>query len=594
MLKRIYKWLSKKSNQKGSTLTITLAVIAVISASAVAVTGLTINLAGQTNSQINSVNDEATGKALITEMINEFQAYVDAQAQTSGYSPSISDVTFQEVTSQFPDFGTSTSQVFKFSYLLSNGNTLYKYAYVSSTGSSANTDTPLEFQLATEGDLILNSGYYEDSKIYADNIYVSDQAVWEEDDVVYEYAGIYEDYRITPSSSTYPTFSGGNDPSELYYKTSYKYCNGNCFTVTEDMSSPFVLKTAIYNDVEGSQLADQGVVSDVTITDFFTDFTFGDFVIDMVTNTMPTNGTSINGSISSYSVENVEAFVRANMGAPFRNNGRSDRPYSEVTNFNRYTPWSNNETIRYSYAYDGDLLISNDHTVTDYENEGLVVLGNLTINNTDTRDDLYLRGTYLVTGNLEIIGDDIDINRAAFIVLGQTYIDLSYGGEIETQGNNYELTILSGDTIFFEGNAEDYLLSDPVTFTGFLYSETSIWIDCVESKMSFEGSIYARASEDTNYPIPMIDDEGNQVHGIVINSYKGYTNAYTVWDWDEWAYVKDVDYVPGTQDADNRFVLFGIDSNQYSNNFLFPPQFSNVVVENGNFTIFVSEFKKEE
>ena len=72
-------------NERGSTLTITLAVIAVLSFSVVSVTRLTVNLSSATTQHMLTANDEALGKALITKAINDMQVYITTEKSYDGF-----------------------------------------------------------------------------------------------------------------------------------------------------------------------------------------------------------------------------------------------------------------------------------------------------------------------------------------------------------------------------------------------------------------------------------------------------------------------------------------------------------------------------
>ena len=167
-------------NQRGSTLSITIIVIAVLSFSITAITKTTVNLSGSTTAELVAVNNESKGKALITQSINEFETYITATDSYTDFNNVeigrlLRDygVVITDDTSKFPQFGDlngKTTKVYKFSFNLANGDTLYKYAYMSNSGSAVDTYLPFEFSIATEGDLILNGGYYDDISMYGKNI----------------------------------------------------------------------------------------------------------------------------------------------------------------------------------------------------------------------------------------------------------------------------------------------------------------------------------------------------------------------------------------------------------------------------------------
>jgi hypothetical protein len=595
MLKKIFN-NRILNNQRGSTLTITIVVIAVLTFSITSITKLTINLSGSTSSYVDNVNDEAIGKGLIIEAIGQFQSYIDNSGTFEDFNNVeiprlLSELTVivEDVTDLFPEFGETaeaTTMVYKFAYLLDNGDTLYKYVYVSTTGSSYDTYDPYEFALGTEGDLILNGGVYEDLMMFGNNVYLSSIAPFTEDDLTY----IGDTDHITPySSGSYPVFTVSNIQSEIFYGQKYQYCTIGCYTVTEDSSSPMVINKSVYQDVEGSSLSDQGNISNQTISSFFNDFSFEDFAMEYATEVMPTGNMVINDPIN---LDNFASVILANSGTVNRNRF-PNTPYVDVTNYNRYTPWDSNESLNYSYVYNGDLTISNRHEITDADGEGLIVLGDLHLDNDSSRKTARIRGTYLVTGDLYLDGYSLNFNKATFIVFGETHINLNYGSSFNTWSQNYELSIIGMDNIIILGNNEDDQVSTPSLLTMLLYSEESIFIDAVESKYNMEGAIFARAAGVSGNYLDIEDEYGVPIQGIVINSYRGYVDESYTFNWWTWDWEKDITFVPSNNLSANRFYLTDVPYTQFQQTFMNIPDHENVTVTDGTFTYETSEWKKE-
>lgn len=596
MFKRLFNKFGILHNQKGSSLSTAIIVVAVLAFSVTTITRLTITLSGTTTTILENVNDEADGKGLITKAINDFEIYIEAGNSYDDYNTTQIPAVFTSIgvivtdeTDNFPDFGEGSgnlTKVYKFAYPLSQGDTIYKYVYVSSAGSTYETYHPFDFSIGTEGDLILNGGYYEDIKMFGNNIYVSDAAPWTEDDLTF----LPISDHLTPySSASYPVFTDSGFESQIFVGNTYQYCTSNCFSVTSDSSNPYVIDKSNYVDVNGGSLSDTGDIQPDHIISFFNNFDFEDFVVEYATQILPTSSRTISGNVT---LANLESVIRANMDT--RSGGQyPNTPYVDVTNDSRYTPWRSNESINYGYAYDGDLTIANRHIITDYDDEGLVVLGDLHITNDSDNNTERIRGTYLVTGDLYLDGYSNDFNRATFIVLGQVFVNYIYGYEINTWSNNYELSIIAMDNIIIDGTHENYGTADPDPLTALLYSEESIFIDAVESKFQIEGAIFARAAGNSGNYLNIEDELGNPIQGIVINSYQGYVSKWYEWDWNTWEWVKDIDYIPSNNDNDHRFYISPVDASDFQNTFMNIPAYSGVTVSDGEFTFEKSEWKIE-
>lgn len=591
MIKAIKRLFNNKiiRNENGSTLTMVIVVIAVLSFTVTTVTAETINLSSSTTANLEVTNDESVGKGLITQSIYELEEYItngnsydDFNNNEIGRIYTDYSVIAEDVTDLFPEFGDlngKTTKVYKFSYLLLNGTFLTKYAYLSTAGTSVDTPHPWQFSMGTNGDLVLNGGYYEDIDIFGHSIYINKTAPWYEDDVMFEHF-------VTPSSSSvYPDFKQGNDEVDVWVTDEYKYCVSDCYTVDPTGTNPYVLNTDLMQDVEGGSLSEPGNLQSENITDFFSGFDFEAFVVDQVTNNLPTDNKSISDTLT---LENIEEVIRENMGvATYKKNCKvrkwPSEAYVNITNDSCYD-FDENLTFRTGAVYDGDLIINEEVWFNDYDNEGLIVLGNLTINSDDSQQDW--RGTVVVTGNLTFTGNQKLFDESMFIVLGKTefYMD-DYEG-VETHNDNRAFTILSQDSIFITSINETNDNTDFDYFVGFFYTEESIWIDTVNSKLIMKGSLYARATGNTNYPLFMEDELENQVHGIVVNSYRGYTYASYNWWWGQWF----VNHVPSNQVDNNRFQIQAVQENKMTKSFFNIPDLDNVTVSDGPVTIYTSEW----
>ena len=75
-----------------------------------------------------------------------------------------------ELFDGFGDNDNVNSRIYKFTYQMSNGQTLFKYSYISAVGSTVDTPHPFSFSVGTDADLVLNGGYYENVSLYGKNL----------------------------------------------------------------------------------------------------------------------------------------------------------------------------------------------------------------------------------------------------------------------------------------------------------------------------------------------------------------------------------------------------------------------------------------
>ena len=587
------------NNQRGSTLSITIIVVAVLAFSITSITKMTVNLSGSTTAELEAVNDESIGKGLITQSIFEFEQYIVATNSYDDFNNieisrilNTYNVIVTDETSNFPDFGDSNgnlTKVYKFAYTLLNGATLHKYAYMSNSGSSVDTFHPYEFTLGTEGDLILNGGYYDEIMMFGNNIYLSNVSPWEEDLLTY----LPTSYHLTPSSSgIYPVFTDNGDSSEIFYTEDYQYCTSTCYTVTEDGSNPYVINKDNYVDVDGSSYADPGDVQSDNIISFFNAFSFEDFVIEEATNHLPTDNKTITDPMTLATFETV---IRNNMDTiTYKANGKTVQSYPstayvDITNDSNYTYLTSNENLRFGAVYDGDLEIRRNSKMQDWNDEGFIILGDLTINNQDDGTDRDITGTYIITGDLNIIGEGLDLDKVTFIVFGEVLVDHNYGSDFDN-GGGYDLSIVAQDNVKIIGRSESYGTTSPSRVGMLVYTEESILIDGVNSKLLVEGGFFARALGNSSNPLFLEDQNGTQINGIVINSYRGYADLSYSFDWGLWDWVKDITYVPSNQDSANRFSIRAVPYSNIQNMFENIPTFEGVTVSDGAYTLETSEF----
>lgn len=643
---KLFKKLFKNNilnNERGSSLAITIIVVAVLAFSVTSLTKMTVNLSGATTAELNAVNDESIGKGVITAAITEYEAYVREVKLYTGFTTSL-PVTYSDVTSLFPLFGVelfgSETKVIKFEYALNNGDTIYKEVYISKSngstgGSSLDSPHPYDFSIATEGDLILNGGIYDDVNIYGKNIYLGNVAPftvaastaisgWT------TYAVDAEDFITTGNNGTFPAFSEGDNDSKIFYSEDYKYCTGTCFSVEDDSSEAYTINKNNYTDVEGSSLNDQGDIQNLSILDFFNQFDFNEYLEYITTEVGPTGNQSFTADVD---VDTFISVIRANSDYVTRNgngngngngggwgwwnnnNNNTNRwrypnePYADVSRMN--IDWDSGSQVVLETASVFDcaeagvsrLLPWDGLRMENPDTEALVVIGDMEISNWQNYSE-EIEGTFIVTGDLYFTGKNIDFTGATFIVFGETFFDFEDGSGFYTTSNDTQLAVYSYDNIQILNDWNSAYTTDPSNVTGLLYTEESIYVDAIPANFEFEGLLLARASDrDSHNPINVMDQDGNDINGIMINSYKGYVSEGYAWA--PGGYLSDVintvSFVPSNNIARHRFEITQLDQEEIFDRFFnIPggatagddiPGFENILITEGVYTFEISEFK---
>ena len=323
-------------NQRGSTLTVTLAVIALLSFSVVSVTRLTVNLSSATSQHMQAANDEALGKALITKAINDMQTYITTEGSYDGFDTTVKPGLEDELgigilnsTSNFDGFGDNDnvhSRIYKFTYLMNNGQTLYKYSYISAFGTTVDTPHPFSFSVGTDETLILNGGYYESVSLYGEDIYLSDIAMYEDDD-----GSSPTNHVTSPNIYNFPDFTSGSSDTEVHYQENYQYCTYGCYEATEDQSEPFVLRDDLFDDINGSTYGEPGDAVDSNISQFFSSFILQDYLLEYGLEILPTNDMVIDDP--SINLDNFAVRITEYVGEPQAGGGNSGDHYEDYTDY---------------------------------------------------------------------------------------------------------------------------------------------------------------------------------------------------------------------------------------------------------------------
>ena len=577
---KIFKKLFKRNlinNDKGSALSVAFIVITVLTFSLTTVTSMNVSLAGSTTIKIEQVTDDSLAKGLIRQSIGEFEDYitltdsyvdfnnVEIPRILADYGVVVTDVTG---TGDFIDYAGSESYVYKFALLMDDGDTLYKYVFSSIYGSSVETFNVFDYSIGTNGKLILNGGYYDEVYLYGEEVKLASTAPYVID-------GSTNQAETPGSSAVFPTLTTSG-PSTIFIEVSYEYCVSTCFTINGD-PNPFVINESNYDTVIGSDLADQGTLSPTIISDFFGSFDFDEYAIDYIHNDAPTDTKTFTESMT---LDTAGAVILNNSGLiTYKANGKTvesmpDTPFVDITNDVNWD-FSKAENFGFSAVYDGDVTFT-ENVYNDGETEALVIHGDLTIANSGS-NKVNLDGTFIVTGDLYFTGDDIDI-EGTFFVFGQVFMNFNPGEGVTTPGNNIGFSLIAKDNIIIEEIYESHVSSAQAgMFSAFFYTEESIYIDAVNSRLYFEGSLFARALGVSGNPIFYDDESAQQINGIIVNSYRGYING-------------SGSAVPSTSDDANGFYIEKIDSANYQDRFYNIPVFESLIHNPGTYIFDKSEW----
>jgi hypothetical protein len=599
-------------------------IMVVLASSLATVTAIAVQQNKATTIKSNNTTDENVGMRLIQQAIGEFEAYIMDTQDFNNYDVNMIDdvetdynVRVDNVTTEFEEFGENeiyTSYVYRFEYTLNNGNILQMYSYVSTSGSTVNNAgdpiTPFDFSIGTNGDLVLTGGYYDNPtpdgdnpSFFASSIYFNSRAPYLE----------YNSWSIVPSSGgTFPDFSDDGLDTDMYYRENYVYCGSSCWD-TGGPNDPIILEKSKFVTIEGAGIETGNYEQNEVVPNFFGDFDFENTVFDFIKNEGPTEP-SIGDDpddftiTDEFTIDNYLDVIMANTAEPEEvceyiwvqngnghgNNGKwkwtcynaaPEAPYTNLTDY-EYDFNYTNPSFLVSGVFEGDLTVYNGLHIEDRDDETLIITGDLIIDN-----DSYITmdGKFVVLGDLKFTGDTVDID-GAFYVFGQTIFDFDNRSGINenTVGvDEYGLTVISRDNIIFKSMWER-TRQNAGTFAAFLYTEESIYIESVNSRVKMKGVFFANAKNesyeqdefgnDIYNHIPVVDEDGTYINGIVINSYRGF-----------YKYNRDR-LIPKTSTDFNRFYYMGVLDAAYQDAFVEIPEFDSVVFKEGGYTFERSEF----
>jgi hypothetical protein len=255
----------------------------------------------------------------------------------------------------------------------------------------------------------------------------------------------------------------------------------------------------------------------------------------------------------------------------------ADAPFTNITDIDDYDVISGDKSLPVSGVYDGDLYLRSGIHLDDRDDDAIIILGDLVFDNSywETVD-----GKFVILGDLIFQGDIVDID-GAFYVYGETIMDFDSGSGINEAGDTseYGFTLLSKDNIIiksmWEGN--NWSGNGWGEFDAFFYTEESIYIEAVYSRVHMKGVLFANAKNESGNHIPVVDENGEYINGIVINSYRGWVNSRG-------------SLRPSNDVFDNRFYYMGVNDELFQDAFVEIPEFDSVIFKEGGFTFERSEF----
>lgn len=546
------------ASKKGSVLPVTLIVIAVLTLAITLTTKLTLTTAENTQREITKVQSRNTGEGLINESMNLMEkfinenrsfpdgVFIDSVYLNTGldagygntYAVEVDDVSDESVGDGYGDFGELRIHKYRFSYEMESGKKLVRYLHATTGSASVDTYDPFSYNIGTNGDLVLGGGYYKDASFFADNIYISKIASWQNQ--------VTSKLDRTPAgNASFPYFEG---TSVMTTNGLVRVCpDWTCFNRNNDINKTVRVKTENYTELI-TTLDTYPSQDDVNIVDYFGDWSFEDFVLEYITDVaVSSNNSKITDPVD---FDNIGAVIEANA---------SNRPWFSFMMSGSYTDLTNDRNYMfdqnplYSIYYGNDLLIDESLRIRfpgeDHEETALFVDGDLTIDMGGVANQR-LSGNIIVNGDLLITGNTFDI-QGTLIVLGETTIDFDAGQGFTTDENNWftshgnfllnliytiiyddELihdgyTILSLDNIYInEYYSQNTGPLVDESFGVFMYTEESIYIDGVVSNFHVDGSMYARAAGNSGNDLNIVTWPDNEpFRGIFISSYQGYVNA---------------------------------------------------------------------
>jgi hypothetical protein len=545
--------LKQLKNHRGNILVSTFISIVILSMSVAGIAQLTVQQFNYSKQKIETVNQDMLGEALLEQALHDFETYLlENNYDLEGYMldmtnngmtefgvmvQDVSGMTFPEDDADFSDFDGIKNFVYRFTYTYNDGaSRMVIYEYITSSISYAEPVNPFDFQIATNGTLLLNSGYLRDPQIYANQIVFSNVAPF-----INRATGTQDK---TPSDSYYPDFNGDGSQAEVYHKDGFYFCEPDCYDVSGNADDPFIFQNSEILDVETvpNDLETGDINPDKIISDFFGGFSLATRIETYVAEEGPTEDRVISDALdidtlgqdiwNNYSGDpETEVIINPN----FWRRGwwneplfitvytASSKEYTRLNNLPTFDPENDEETLEFAGIYQGDLIIANDFTIENMdsnETETLIVDGDLII---DNDDKIEIFGFIVVLGDLYFTGEDVEIS-GGFYVIGQTFIDFKDNeGFKNPDKDNYQFTLLTMDNIYINSIFESHKKKGKEKrFNWFVYTEESIFADVVNNRLEIKGVWFAAAKGVSGNDLPIVDENGVPLRGIIINAFNGY------------------------------------------------------------------------
>jgi len=509
----------KQQKQQGSILIIALVTMIVLSMSIAAIVQITINSYAATERKTELQNDQALGEVKIRQAMYEFETYMFTNKDfnmldfneipriLTDYGIVVTNVTG---TAGFTQFGVTVdgeSRAYKFEYpLVATGQTLVMYSYISTVGSIVAGITQYDFSIASNGYVVINSGFIDESSLFGNDIHFGKSSPF-----INDYNTAAE--TISEVNGSYPDFTNPDWTSDVYFSNEYTYCVSTCFNVGPTIADDFVLQESEFVDIEGSSLEMGTLYRNYVTDDFFSSYDLATEIIDFVANDGP-NGLDSFVPTSTTSLATLGSDVLTNSAV-----GNTSQPYTDVTGV--IDPENVAVTLGSAGVYNGNLIINNDFTITNDSTETLVVIGNLTFENTTNID---VTGLIVVLGDLTFSGHSVAVD-GGFLVTGETTFDFTELYGIQDVGGQLSngFTLLSIDNVYVNSLWEIHTTSNrPAVWDWLVYTEESIYIDAVNSRININGGLYAAARDNSGNYIPIVDESAQPILGIVIDAFRGY------------------------------------------------------------------------
>lgn len=536
------------SNPRGSILPSAFIIMIVMSMSVMAIGRLALNQLNRSNQQVESLTTNLYHQAMLEQSIYEFEEYlVNTNYDFTGYfidkttggvtdyGVLVEDVSgTTDLNGDYTDFDGTDEIVYRFTYSYNGGNSqLVMYSYMSKWGSNAEDINPDDFQIATNGDLIINGGYLEDAQIFGDEIIFTSISPY-----INPVSGNPD--KTTSTGALYPDYRLDGTQVDTHYRLEYLYCEPDCYNLGATASDPFDIDRTEYLDIEDNPNSlETGTISKYRINgDLFSTFDLSSVIIDYVANDGPTGGDVVTDSMTLATIGSViwnnnsgdqeELCIPDPPNPDICVDWASSEPYTRLNTASDFDPTAGDEELGYSGIWNGDLTINYDLLMTNMTSgastETLIVTGDLTIDNVNPLTASDISGFIVVLGDLTFEGYSVSVS-GGFYVVGETNINFNGDyGFVEPSSSPY-FNLMAIDNVFVNTHYAATTLGSAVTrFSWFVYTDESIYIDAVNSRLQIEGALYAAAKGVSGNDLPM-EDDGTPVRGIVINAFHGYING---------------------------------------------------------------------